>query len=108
MDDPVDTERLLRLRAGGVTDLRFPAPPARTSPSSGLPRGGAGRGGILASTGRFGDLDLDFDIERSRPRPRRSEGGVAERSRREGRGGLPECGRLLRDGGDRDRDREGE
>lgn len=78
MDDPVDPERLLCPRpggVGGVADLGFPA---RTSPPSGFPRGGAGRGGILAVKGRLGDLDLD--IERPRPRSRRYGGGDIERS----------------------------
>ena len=84
MDDPVDAERLLRPRVGGVggvADLDFPERPFL---SSGFPRGGAERGGILASNSRFGDFDLDLEIDRDgeRPRPRAPRnGGVTERSR---------------------------
>jgi hypothetical protein len=82
IDDPVDAERLLRPRTGGeggVTDLDLLAPvPTRTSSLSGLPRRAPGANGILASKGRFGDLDLDID--RPRPRPWRNGGGVIERS----------------------------
>ena len=76
MDDPVDPERLLCPRAGGVGGVADLGLAARTSPPSGFPRRGTGN---LAVKGRLGDLDLD--IERPRPLSRRYGGGDIERSR---------------------------